>query len=112
MVSPVAALRCRQIEAADIGAVASLLARGFPVHDREFWLKAFAQLSRHEPPAGLPKYGYLLAMGDAVVGALSLICSTMRTGGTIATALQSVELVCRARISRVCPDAGRASHPA
>jgi hypothetical protein len=82
MVSPVAALRCRQIEATDIEAVASLLARGFPVHDREFWLKAFAQLARHEPPAGLPKYGYLLATCGEVVGALLLICSTIRTGGT------------------------------
>jgi hypothetical protein len=81
MVSPVTALRCRQIEAADIEAVASLLARGFPVHDREFWLKAFAQLARHQPPAGLPKYGYLLAMGGEVLGALLLICSTIRTGG-------------------------------
>ena len=85
MVSPVAALRCRQIEAADIEAVASLLARGFPVHDREFWLKALAQLARHEAPAGLPKYGYLLAMGDEVVGALLLICSTLRTGGAATT---------------------------
>jgi hypothetical protein len=62
-----------------------LLARGFPVHDREFWLKALAQLARHEPPAGLPKYGYLLAMGDEVVGALLLICSTLRTGGAATT---------------------------
>jgi hypothetical protein len=85
MVSAATALRCRQIETADIGAVASLLARGFPIHDREFWLKAFAQLSRHEPPAGLPKYGYLLAMGDTIVGALLLICSTIRTGATTAT---------------------------
>jgi hypothetical protein len=85
MLAPVAALRCRQIEVADIEAVASLLARGFPVHDREFWLKAFAQLGRHEPPAGLPKYGYLLAMDGAVVGALLLICSSVRTGGTTAT---------------------------
>jgi hypothetical protein len=78
-------LRCRQIGAADIEAVASLLARGFPVHDREFWLKAFAQLARHEPPAGLPKYGYLLAMGGEVVGAVLLICSTIRTGGAAIT---------------------------
>jgi len=85
MVAPVAALRCRQIEVADIDAVASLLARGFPVHDREFWLNAFAQLRRHEPPTGLPKYGYLLATDAGVVGALLLICSTMRTDGTIAT---------------------------
>jgi hypothetical protein len=84
MLAPVAALRCRQIETADIEAVASLLARGFPVHDREFWLKALAQLGRHEPPAALPKYGYLLATDGAVVGALLLICSTMRTGGTTA----------------------------
>jgi hypothetical protein len=85
MLSPVAALRCRQIEADDIEAVASLLARGFPVHDRGFWLRAFAQLARHEPPAGLPKYGYLLAMGGEVVGALLLICSTIRTGGAAIT---------------------------
>jgi hypothetical protein len=85
MVSSVSGLRCRQIEAADIEAVASLLACGFPVHDRGFWLKAFAQLSRREPPAGLPKYGYLLATDGCIVGALLLICSTMRTGGTVAT---------------------------
>jgi hypothetical protein len=82
MVSPAGALRCRQIEAADIEAVAGLLARGFPAHDRHFWLTALTQLSRHEPPAGLPKYGYLLAMNGAVVGALLLICSTMRADGT------------------------------
>ena len=85
MVSSITRLRCRQIESADIEAVASLLARGFPIHDREFWLKAFARLSRHEPPAGLPKFGYLLAVDGTVVGALLLICSTMRTGGTDVT---------------------------
>jgi hypothetical protein len=38
MASPAPGLRCRQIEEADIDAVASLLARGFPAHDIRFWL--------------------------------------------------------------------------
>ena len=42
-----AGLRCRQIEEADIDAVAALLARGFPRMIGRFWLGAFAQLSRH-----------------------------------------------------------------
>jgi hypothetical protein len=85
MASPAPGLRCRQIDKADIGAVASLLARGFPVHDRRFWLEAFAQLTRHEPPPGLPKYGYLLESGGVVVGAILLICSTIPAGGQAAT---------------------------
>jgi hypothetical protein len=82
MASPAPGLRCRLIDKADIGAVASLLARGFPVHDRGFWLDAFAQLTRHEPPAGLPKYGYLLESAGVAVGAILLICSSIRAGGT------------------------------
>lgn len=80
----VTGLRCRQINEADIGAVATLLSRGFPNHDREFWLRAFKQLTRHEPPPGLPKYGYLLASDGIVVGAILLICSTMPAGDALA----------------------------
>jgi hypothetical protein len=83
MASPAPGLRCRLIDKADIGAVASLLARGFPVHDRGFWLDAFAQLTRHEPPPGLPKYGYLLESGGVVVGAILLICSTVKAGDAV-----------------------------
>jgi len=82
MVAPASGLRCRQIDEADIKAVASLLARGFPAHDREFWLGAFAQLARHDTPAGLPKYGYLLESAGVAVGAILLICSTIRAGET------------------------------
>ncbi len=85
MASPAPGLRCRPIEQADIDAVAALLARGFPAHDRRFWLGAFAQLTRHEPPAGLPKYGYLLESSGVVVGAILLICSTVPAGDTAAT---------------------------
>ncbi len=85
MAPAVPRLRCRQIEAADIEAVASLLARGFPAHDRRFWLGAFAQLTRHDTPAGLPKYGYLLESEGAVVGAVLLICSTIPAGDATVT---------------------------
>ena len=81
---PVTGLRCRQIDEADIGIVASLLARGFPAHDRRFWLDAFDRLTRHQSPPGLPKYGYLLESHGIVVGALLLICSSMRTGDEVA----------------------------
>jgi hypothetical protein len=74
-------LRCREIEEADIEGVASLLARGFPTRNRQFWLGAFAQLRRHAAPPGLPKYGYLLDSGGRVVGAVLLICSLVRAGG-------------------------------
>jgi hypothetical protein len=75
MGSPAPGLRCRQIDKADIGAVASLLARGFPARDRHFWLEAMAQLTRHQPPPGLPQYGYLLESGGVIVGTILLICA-------------------------------------
>jgi hypothetical protein len=78
-------LRCRQIDEADIDAVAALLTQGFPAHNHEFWLNALAQLTRHEPPPGLPKYGYLLDSEGTVVGAILVICSRMRANGTVVT---------------------------
>jgi hypothetical protein len=85
MVSPVPSLRCRQIGEADIAAVAALFARGFPNRNRRFWLRAFAQLTRREPPLGLPKYGYLMESDGAVVGAILVICTTMREGNATTT---------------------------
>ena len=85
MVAPVPAIRCRQIGEADIAAVARLLARGFPNRGRRFWLHALQRLTGHEPPPGLPKYGYLLETGGDPVGAILLIFSTMREGDQIAT---------------------------
>ena len=80
MVSPVPALHCRQIAPSDIAAVAALLERGFPHRNRRFWLRALAQLTRREPPSGLPQYGYLLESDGVPVGAILLICSTVRAG--------------------------------
>lgn len=84
MLSPVPAIRCRQIEEGDIAAVAKLLRRGFPNRDREFWQHALNQLTRHEPPRDLPKYGYLLETNGTIVGAILLICSEMRAGEELA----------------------------
>jgi hypothetical protein len=81
----VAAIRCRQIGEADLAAVAALLRRGFPNRTRQFWTDALDRLARREPPSGFPKYGYLLESGDGPVGALLLICSTIREGGRVAT---------------------------
>ena len=50
----------RQIGEADIPNIATLLVRGFPKRNREFWLRALGQLSRRQPPWGLPKYGCVL----------------------------------------------------
>jgi len=85
MASPVTGLRCREIDDADIDAVASLLARGFPVRDRRFWLGAFARLARREPQPPLPSYGYLLESHGVIVGAILLICATLRTNEAAAT---------------------------
>jgi hypothetical protein len=78
-------IRCRQIGEADVAAVAALLGRGFPTHTPQFWSDALARLTLRKPPPGLPKYGYLLESGGVPVGAVLLICSTMRDGGRVAT---------------------------
>jgi hypothetical protein len=84
VVSAVLEIRCRQIDTRDLGAVAELLGRGFPNRNRAFWQRALKELARREPPAGLPKYGYLLETGGRPVGAILMICSAVRAGETLA----------------------------
>ncbi len=84
MVSSVPGIRCRQIDEGDTPAVAELLTRGFPNRNRQFWYHALDQLTRRAPPSDLPKYGYLLETDGVLVGAILLICSTVRMGGTLA----------------------------
>jgi hypothetical protein len=80
MLSSLRGIRSRQIEECDLAAVADLLTRGFPNRSRQFWLHALDQLMRRVPPRDLPKYGYLLETNGAIVGAILLICSAMRSG--------------------------------
>jgi hypothetical protein len=76
-------IRCRQIEEGDIDAVAALLTRGFPSRGNEFWRHALDQLTRRDPPEGLPKYGYLLETSGAPVGVILLICAAVPADGTL-----------------------------
>jgi hypothetical protein len=80
-VSP--AIRCRQIDDGDVAAVADLLRRGFPNRNRRFWQHALTELARREPPAGLPKYGYLIESAGTPVGAILMICSAVRAGDAL-----------------------------
>jgi len=77
-------IRCRQIEEDDVPGVAELLTRGFPSRGGEFWRHALEQLTRRDPPDGLPKYGYLLETSSGPVGVILLICSAMPADGTLA----------------------------
>jgi hypothetical protein len=60
------------------------LTRGFPNRGVEFWRHGLDQLTRREPPDGLPKYGYLLESAGAPVGVILLICAEMPADGTFA----------------------------
>ncbi len=84
MVSALPAIRCRQIDESDVPAVAELLRHGFPNRNRQFWQRALNELTRREPPPGLPKYGYLLETNGVLVGAILMICSAMRVGDKLA----------------------------
>lgn len=74
------ALRCRQINDADIDAIATLLARGFPRRKRSYWLRALAVLGNRKPPMGLPKYGYMMESDCRPIGVILLICTLVRVG--------------------------------
>jgi hypothetical protein len=78
-------LRGRQIGEADIPAIATLLARGFPGRSHQFWMRALEQLRKRELPPSLPRYGYLLESDDLPVGVVLFICSTMRANDTVAS---------------------------
>ncbi len=80
MVASAPPIRCRQIANADVSAIVALLARGFPGRGRAFWRRALQRLTEHRPPPSLPQYGYLLESGGEPVGAILLICSTVRAG--------------------------------
>ncbi len=66
-------VRCRQITATDIPAVADLLAVGFPQRSLSYWSDALNALRGRIAPEGYPQFGYLLEGERAVVGVLLLI---------------------------------------
>jgi hypothetical protein len=74
-------VRRRQIEEADLGAVAELLARGFWLRTKAYWLGGLARLGARAVPAGYPRYGLLLESEGRVVGAILTIYSSVPAEG-------------------------------
>jgi hypothetical protein len=63
----------REIKSEDLNRIVDLLARGFPNSKREYWEYRVERLSSHSPPAGYPKYGYLLENGASLIGSIFTI---------------------------------------
>jgi len=82
---PAARLSSRQITEADFSSIATLLSRGFPKRKRKFWLAALEQLRSRSPPAGLPRYGYVLEADDLKVGVVLVVCSTSQLNDRAST---------------------------
>lgn len=74
-------LRCREIATDDIGAIVSLLHRGFPERGRAYWSCALQRISEHPTPPGFPKYGQVLEAGGVPVGAILVIFSSTVVDG-------------------------------
>jgi hypothetical protein len=110
MVSSVAQIRCRQIKAADLEAVADLLARGFPAKPRKYWTSALDRLAARNVPENSPQFGYLLEADGAVVGVLLLIFS--QDGGRIRCNMSSwyVEPAHRGHAAILAAMAARQKH--
>jgi hypothetical protein len=74
----------RQIQEADLGAIAELLARGFRFRMKSYWLRGLARLGARAAPAGYPRYGLLLESGKRIVGAILTIYSSVPADGGLA----------------------------
>jgi hypothetical protein len=69
-------LRCREISAGDLDAVADLLTRGFAGRTREYWMQGLRRQAARDVPAGYPRFGYMLDNDGAAVGVLLLLYSS------------------------------------
>jgi hypothetical protein len=74
-------IRCREISAADLDAVADLLTRGFVGRSRDYWMQGLRRQAAREVPNGYPRFGYMLHSDGAPVGVLLLLYSSRINGG-------------------------------
>jgi hypothetical protein len=74
-------LRCREISAADLDAVADLLTRGFVGRSRDYWMQGLRRQAVREVPNGYPRFGYMLDHDGAVAGVLLLLYTARNAGG-------------------------------
>jgi hypothetical protein len=77
-------VRRRQIQEADLGAVAELLARGFRLRSKKYWLRGFARMLRRSVPPDYPRFGVLLENEGRIVGAILTIYSSVPANGGFA----------------------------
>jgi hypothetical protein len=73
-------IRCREIAASDIDAVADLLTRGFVGRARDYWMQGLRRQAEREVPQGYPRFGYMLDHEGAPVGVLLLLYSARGNG--------------------------------
>jgi hypothetical protein len=77
-------IRCREITAADIDAVADLLTRGFVTRSRAYWMQGLRRQAAREIPKGYPRFGYMLDAGGEAVGVLLLLYTSRASGNEAA----------------------------
>jgi hypothetical protein len=77
-------IRCREISAADLDAVAELLTRGFVGRSREYWMQGLLRQAARAVPNGYPRFGYMLHQDGLPVGVLLLLYTSGINGGETA----------------------------
>jgi hypothetical protein len=77
-------IRCREIAASDIDAIADLLTRGFVPRPRDYWVQGLRRQAAREVPPSYPRFGYMLDHQGTPVGALLLLYG-VRGDGSEAT---------------------------
>ena len=77
-------IRCREITASDLEAVAGLLTRGFVGRSHDYWMHGLKRQAAREVPEGYPRFGYMLDHEGVPVGVLLLIYSAREEDGETA----------------------------
>ena len=78
--SPRPAVTCREMAAADVEAVATMMAEAF-CWPCAHWRQALEAMRTRESPEGYPRFGYVLEQDGALAGAILTIFATVRQDG-------------------------------
>ncbi|MGA7803401.1 acyl-CoA acyltransferase [Bradyrhizobium sp.] len=74
-------IRCREITASDVDAIADLLTRGFAGRSRDYWMQGLRRQAVRDVPQGYPRFGYMLDHDGMPVGVLLLLYTARDSGG-------------------------------
>jgi len=74
-------IRCREIGASDLDAIAALLTRGFGGRSHDYWMSGLKRQGAREVPEGYPRFGYMLDHEGMPVGVLLLLYSAREEVG-------------------------------